>query len=49
MVVVKMRNWGKKIVEITVQEQERQERGIFFFFQSTKIQNFDENWLMFCT
>lgn len=27
-----MRNWGKKIVEITVQEQERQERGIFFFF-----------------
>lgn len=40
---------GKKIVEITVQEQERQERGIFFFFQTTKIQNFDENWLMFCT
>lgn len=48
MVVVKMRNWEKKIVEITVQEQERQERGIFFF-QSTKIQNFDENWLMFYT
>lgn len=21
----------------------------FFFFQPTKIQNFDENWLMFCT
>jgi len=36
MVVVKMRNWGKKIVEITVQEQERQERGIFFFFNLQK-------------
>lgn len=27
---------GKKIVEITVQEQERQERGIFFFFNLQK-------------
>lgn len=40
---------GKKNSRNYSSRTRKTREGYFFFFQSTKIQNFDENWLMFCT